>query len=103
MAEEVTGSLLEHGLLADSRRRSNTRSRAKYTHIPYAPLFCLANALVQLQAHYHRCGEAASEKCLPAATFVRRRRTELITFQFIIADTGNAQTVGYPKEADEVC
>ncbi len=22
------------------------------------------NALVQLQAHYHRCGEAASEKCL---------------------------------------
>jgi hypothetical protein len=30
------------------------------------------NALVQLQAHYHDCGEAASEKCLPAATFVRR-------------------------------
>jgi hypothetical protein len=31
----------------------------------------LANALVQLQAHYHHGGEAASEKCLSAATFVR--------------------------------
>jgi hypothetical protein len=31
----------------------------------------LPNALVQLQAHYHHCGEAASEKCLSAATFVR--------------------------------
>ena len=30
----------------------------------------LANALVQLHAHYHHCGEAASEKCLSAATFV---------------------------------
>ncbi len=29
------------------------------------------NALVQLQAQYHHCGEAASEKCLSAATFVR--------------------------------
>src|SRR3954465_9733657 len=34
---------------------------------------CRSNALVQLQAHYHHCGEAASEKCLSAATFVRRR------------------------------
>src|SRR5712691_9913073 len=33
------------------------------------------NALVQLQAHYHHCGEAASEKCLSVATFVRRRGT----------------------------
>jgi hypothetical protein len=33
----------------------------------------LPNALVQLQARYHRCGEAASEKCLSAATFVRSR------------------------------
>ena len=32
----------------------------------------LANARVQLQAQYNRCGEAASEKCLSAATFVRR-------------------------------
>ena len=32
------------------------------------------NALVKLQAHYHHCGEAASEKCLSAATFVRWRR-----------------------------
>ena len=31
----------------------------------------LPNALVQLQAQYHHCGEAASEKCLSAATFVR--------------------------------
>jgi hypothetical protein len=34
-------------------------------------LWTLSNALVQLQAHYHHCGEAASEKCLSAATFVR--------------------------------
>src|SRR6059058_4424862 len=33
----------------------------------------LANAQVQLQARYHHRGEAASEKCLPAATFVRPR------------------------------
>ncbi len=31
------------------------------------------NALVQLQARYHHCGEAASEKCLSAATLVRPR------------------------------
>jgi len=30
-----------------------------------------SNALVQLQARYNHCGEAASEKCLSAATFVR--------------------------------
>jgi hypothetical protein len=30
-----------------------------------------SNALVQLQARYHHCGEAASKKCLSAATFVR--------------------------------
>jgi hypothetical protein len=35
------------------------------------------NAQVQLQAHYHHCGEAASEKCLSAATFVSLRRTGL--------------------------
>jgi hypothetical protein len=33
----------------------------------------LSNALLQLQAQYHHCGVAASEKCLSAATFVRRR------------------------------
>ena len=33
----------------------------------------LPNALVQLQALYHDCGVAASEKCLSAATFVRPR------------------------------
>jgi len=30
----------------------------------------LPNALVQLQARYNHRGEAASEKCLSAATFV---------------------------------
>src|SRR5712675_1837385 len=35
------------------------------------------NALVQLQAHYHHRGEAASETCLSAATFVRSRHTSL--------------------------
>ena len=40
----------------------------------------LANALVQLQARYHHCGVAASEKCLLAAMFVRlRRRAEFHT------------------------
>jgi len=36
----------------------------------------ISNAQVQLQAHYHHCGEAASEKCLSAATFVRWRHAE---------------------------
>jgi hypothetical protein len=40
---------------------------------------CRSNALVQLQARYNHCGEAASEKCLSAATFVRPRgRDDLI-------------------------
>ena len=33
---------------------------------------CRHNALVQLQARYNHCGEAASKKCLSPATFVRR-------------------------------
>src|SRR4051812_47476234 len=48
----------------------------------------MPNALVQLQAHYHHCGEAASEKCLSAATFVRWRaalnnwvRSERLAFE----------------------
>jgi hypothetical protein len=36
----------------------------------------MLNALVQLQARYHHRGEAASEKCLSAATFVRLRARE---------------------------
>src|SRR6185503_6407866 len=46
--------------------------------------FCLttSNALVQLQAHYHHCGEAASEKCLSAATFVRRQALRSMIEQF---------------------
>ena len=44
---------------------------------------CLPNALLQLQAHYHPCGEVASEKCLSAATFVRQRhRAELALLEF---------------------
>ena len=35
-----------------------------------------SNALVQLQARYYYCGEAASEECLPAATFVRPQGRE---------------------------
>jgi hypothetical protein len=41
------------------------------TSVPCRRLVGRPNALVQLQAHYHHCGEAASEKCLSAATFVR--------------------------------
>ena len=41
----------------------------KHSHNAEGPV--RYNALVQLQAHYHHCGEAASEKCLSAATFVR--------------------------------
>ena len=37
-----------------------------------------ANALVQLQARYNHCGEAASEKCLSAATLVRRLGIQLL-------------------------
>src|ERR1700680_1668430 len=37
--------------------------------------YCLPNAEVQLQARYNHCGEAASEKCSSAATFVRRHTT----------------------------
>jgi hypothetical protein len=33
----------------------------------------LPNALVQLQAQYNHCGEAASKECLSAPTFVRWR------------------------------
>jgi hypothetical protein len=44
----------------------------------YAPYCsCPSNALVQLQAQYNHCGEAASEKCLSAATFVSWRCNEL--------------------------
>ena len=61
--------------------------------------FCPPDAQVQLQACYHRCGEAASEKCLSAATIVRRwpqsevpTRSTWITWQ---ADArGKAHRVG---------
>ena len=45
---------------------------AEYSSAPEAMRVRTPNALVQLQAHYHHCGEAASEECLSAATFVRR-------------------------------
>jgi hypothetical protein len=40
--------------------------------VPY-PCSCPSNAQVQLQARYKHSDEVASEKCLSAATFVRRR------------------------------
>ena len=40
---------------------------------PLSGRFPLPNALVQLQAQYNHCGEVAFEKCLSAATSVRRR------------------------------
>ena len=44
--------------------------------VPLAsPVLNQPNALVQLQAHNHHCGEAASERCLSAATFVSQRGT----------------------------
>jgi hypothetical protein len=53
---------------------------------PVQPPNVQPNALVQLQAHYHRCGEAASEKCLSAATFVRQRtpKQDLISLKRIL-------------------
>ena len=48
-------------------------SEAKSCSI-FIGVLCQPNALVQLQAQYHHRGEAASEKCLSAATFVRRPR-----------------------------
>jgi hypothetical protein len=49
--------------------RSNVPDRAQ-AESDSAP-----NALVQLQAQYKRCDEVASEKCMAAATFVRRQDT----------------------------
>jgi hypothetical protein len=38
----------------------------------FAELSCQrSNGSVQIQAHYHHCGEAGSERCLAVATFVR--------------------------------
>jgi len=60
---DLSGS--NHGpILDDDLREHNSIPIPK----PKQP----ANASVQLQALYHHCGEAASEKCLAAATFVRR-------------------------------
>ena len=50
--------------------------RHRCSMLKFARTLLLPNALVQLQAHYHHCGEAASEKCLSAATFVRPRRRQ---------------------------
>src|ERR1700674_3632307 len=44
------------------------------------------NALVQQQARYHHCGEAASEKCLSAATFVRQRGGRNLLRRWMFAD-----------------
>ena len=37
------------------------------------------NALVQLQAQDNHCGEAASEKCFSAATFVSQSLRDTVT------------------------
>jgi hypothetical protein len=51
------------------------------------------NALVQLQAQYNHCGEAASEKCLSAATFVRPRETkEWLTAYRLGSEAPSART-----------
>ena len=55
----------------------------------------LANALVQLQARYHHCGEAASEKCLSAATFVRRRAHRTVSRQRLKRQLATASTHPY--------
>src|SRR6185436_13957698 len=49
------------------QERESTLSLSRLRTIKCEP----PNALVQLQARYHHCGEAASKKCLSAATFVR--------------------------------
>ncbi len=41
-----------------------------------------SNAEAQLQAHYRHCGEAASAKCLSAATFVKQRANRYVTANF---------------------
>jgi hypothetical protein len=51
-------------------------SRCRYWFVRViASQVALSNAPVQLQARYNHCGVAASEKCLSAAMFVRRRVT----------------------------
>jgi hypothetical protein len=54
---------------------SDDRQHACHNYPPHShdrDPWMLPNALVQLQARYNHCGEAASEKCLSAATFVRQ-------------------------------
>src|SRR5687768_11709403 len=61
-----------------------------------------SNALVQLQAHHHDCGEAASEDYLAAATFVsqrarRRPRAKLATrFRSSNQNAGPASATNAP-------
>ena len=50
----------------------HTRGRREKETVADFALERLSNAQVQLQARYHHRGVAASEKCLSAATFVRR-------------------------------
>ena len=67
--EAVVHDVAETARKDDNSRDEQPAHRSCKSH----SLSELSNALVQLQAHYHHCGEAASEKCLSAATFVRHQ------------------------------
>ena len=75
-AVELTAdtALVSVSLVFDSeqaRRESTAATRTTlFTCTPFSDR--LANAQVELHALYNHCGEAASEKCLSAATFVRQ-------------------------------
>src|SRR3954471_1914449 len=59
--------------LAGKQRHLDRDSAIRHSELLRVCLWpvMMPNALVQLQARYHHCGEAASEKCLSAATIVR--------------------------------
>jgi hypothetical protein len=63
------------------------------------------NALVHLQAHHHHCGEAASEKCLSAATFVMPAGPQLRLLSYPRledADLGGGSRVQCVNERSQV-
>ena len=57
--------------------------------LPQSPKqqIALPNALIQLLAQYDHCGEAASEKCLAAATFVRPGGEDAVDSLVVVAVT----------------
>ncbi len=58
------GVSVEVGLAKRAKEESFGLEREHRGQIYVLPRGVLSNALVQLQAQYHHCGEAASEKCL---------------------------------------